>query len=195
MRNYVLYTLLLAIIALLSFAEPWSSQWLSFDRGAIDGGEWWRLFSAHFVHLSTFHMLGNALGVLLVAYVAGGSLNNGLGIVLLLWNVLVVGIGLYFYADYLQTYVGLSGVLHGLIIVAPFLSPFYSRGIAFGFLLLVVTKIAWEQSPFYDDMAMSGIIGGRVETNAHLLGGIAGLVFLLAYYGARYFYRRYRARL
>lgn len=190
MRKYVLYALLLAIIVLLSLAEPWSSQWLGFDREAIQGGQWWRLFSAHFVHLSIFHMLGNAFGVLLVAYVAGGSLNNGLGMLLLLWNVLVVGFGLYFYADYLQTYVGLSGVLHGLIIAAPFISPFYSRGTAFGVLLLVVVKVGWEQSPFYDDMAMSEIINGRVETNAHLLGVIAGLAFLLAYYSVGYFSKR-----
>ena len=31
-------------------------------------------------------------------------------------------------------------------------------------------------------MAMVGMIGGRVEANAHLLGTIAGLLFLLAYY-------------
>lgn len=192
MRNYVLYALLLATIALLSLTEPWSSEWLGFNREAIEGGQWWRLFSAHFVHLSSLHMLANALGVLLVAYVAGSSLNNGLGIALLLWNVLVVGLGLYFYADYLETYVGLSGVLHGLIIAAPFISPLYSRGTAFFVLLLVVVKVAWEQSPLYDDMAMSEIIGGRVETNAHLLGVLAGMSFLVAYYSVRYFSKRFK---
>lgn len=186
MRDYSLYFFLLAAIVLLALAEPISSHWLMFDRDAIDEGQVWRLFSAHFVHLSTAHLLGNVLGVMLVAYIAGRSLNNSWGIFLLAWCVAVVGLGLYGYADYLQRYVGLSGVLHGLILVAPFISPFYSRRMAGCFLLVIVSKVIWEQSPFYDDMAMAGVIGGRVETNAHLLGVIAGLLFLLFYYGYDY---------
>lgn len=186
MRDYVLYLFLLATIFLLMLAEPVSSQWLMFDRGAIDEGQWWRLLTAHFVHLSPMHLFGNAMGVILLGYIAGRSLSNALGFALLCWCLLVVGGGLYIFADYLERYVGLSGVLHGLILVAPFVSPFYSRRIAFSFLVLVVAKVLWEQSSFYDDMSMVGMIGGRVEANAHLLGAIAGLVFLLAYYLFRF---------
>lgn len=185
MRDYLLYIFLLVTILVFALAEPLSSQWLMFDRDAINDGQVWRLFSAHFVHLSTAHLLGNAMGVVLLAYIAGPSLNNLRGILLLVWCVLVVGIGLYGYADYLQYYVGLSGVLHGLLLVAPFISPFYSRRIAVCFLVVIVAKVIWEQSSYYDDMAMVGWIGGRVEANAHLLGVIAGLVFLLVYYGQR----------
>ncbi|MFQ3171007.1 MAG: rhomboid family GlyGly-CTERM serine protease [Oleispira sp.] len=182
MRDYLLYICLLATVVLLAIAEPISSHWLMFDRDAIDEGQIWRLFSGHFVHLSMSHLLGNALGIVLLAYIAGRSLNNLVGILLLAWCVVVVGIGLYGYADYLDYYVGLSGVLHGLLLVAPFVSPFYSRVIAGCFLLVIVSKVVWEQSSWYDDMAMAGMIGGRVEVNAHLLGVIAGLVFLLVYY-------------
>jgi rhomboid family GlyGly-CTERM serine protease len=182
MRDYLLYICLLATVVLLAIAEPISSHWLMFDRDAINEGQIWRLFSGHFVHLSMSHLLGNALGIVLLAYIAGRSLNNLVGILLLAWCVVVVGIGLYGYADYLDYYVGLSGVLHGLLLVAPFVSPFYSRVIAGCFLLVIVSKVVWEQSSWYDDMAMAGMIGGRVEANAHLLGVIAGLIFLLVYY-------------
>lgn len=182
MRDYLLYICLLATVVLLAIAEPISSHWLMFDRDAINEGQIWRLFSGHFVHLSMSHLLGNALGIVLLAYIAGRSLNNLVGILLLAWCVVVVGIGLYGYADYLDYYVGLSGVLHGLLLVAPFVSPFYSRVIAGCFLLVIVSKVVWEQSSWYDDMAMAGMIGGRVEVNAHLLGVIAGLIFLLVYY-------------
>jgi hypothetical protein len=131
-------------------------------------------------------MLGNALGVTLFGYVAGKYLNNVLGVLLICWCVLVVGIGLYWYAGYLQLYVGLSGVLHGLLLVAPFVSQFYTRCLALCFFVVIVCKVVWEQSPFYDDMAMLGLIGGRVEVNAHLLGVAAGVLFLLAYYSVRY---------
>jgi rhomboid family GlyGly-CTERM serine protease len=186
MRDYVLYLFLLVTIVLLMLAEPVSSQWLMFDRSAIDDGQLWRVLTAHFVHLSPMHLLGNAMGVILLGYIAGRSLSNALGVTLLVWCLLVVGLGLYVFADYLERYVGLSGVLHGLILVAPFVSPFYSRRIAACFLVLIVAKVLWEQSSFYDDMAMVGMIGGRVEANAHLLGTIAGLLFLLAYYLAGY---------
>lgn len=186
MRDYVLYLFLLVTIVLLMLAEPVSSQWLMFDRSAIDDGQLWRVLTAHFVHLSPMHLLGNAMGVILLGYIAGRSLSNALGVTLLVWCLSVVGLGLYVFADYLERYVGLSGVLHGLILVAPFVSPFYSRRIAACFLVLIVAKVLWEQSSFYDDMAMVGMIGGRVEANAHLLGTIAGLLFLLAYYLAGY---------
>lgn len=186
MRDYLFYLLLLILIVVLTLLEPISSDWLMFDRAAIDNGQVWRLFSAHFVHLSPTHMFGNAMGIVLLAYIAGRYLNNLVGLLLLAWCVLVVGLGLYWYADYLQRYVGLSGVLHGLLLVAPFVSKFYSRRIAGCFLVVIVSKVIWEQSSFYDDMAMVGMIGGRVETNAHLLGMLAGLVFLMAYYLKQY---------
>lgn len=185
MRDYLLYIFLLVTIVVFALAEPVSSHWLMFDRDAINNGQVWRLFSAHFVHLSMPHLLGNAMGVALLAYIAGRSLNNLVGISLLIWCVLVVGVGLYGYADYLQRYVGLSGVLHGLLLVAPFISPFYSRRMAMCFLLVIVSKVIWEQSSFYDDMAMAGLIGGRVEANAHMLGVLAGLFFLIIYYVQR----------
>lgn len=178
MRNYWLYLAILSLVLLLAVFEPVSSTYLMFDRQLINSGEFWRLFSAHFVHLSNAHMLGNLLAVCLLGYIAGESLNNLRGILLLLWCVLAVGLGLYFFADHLYRYVGLSGVLHGLLLVAPFVSKFYSRQIALCFLVVILLKVAWEQSGFYDDMAMAETIGGRVETRAHLFGMLAGLFYL-----------------
>ncbi len=186
MRDYLLYIALLLSLLILSCLEPVSSQWLMYDRELITSGQIWRLFSAHFVHLSLPHMAGNAMGLVLLGYIAGKFLNNMLGIILLLWCISVVGTGLYFYADYLQRYVGLSGVLHGLLMVAPFVSGYYSRKVAFSFLIIIVVKVVWEQSPWYDDMALLGTIGGRVEANAHLLGVVAGAIFLLVYCAVRY---------
>jgi hypothetical protein len=40
---------------------------------------------------------------------------------------------------------------------------------------------------------MLGMIGGRVEANAHLFGVLAGLVFLLSYYLYRYLFQKNNA--
>ena len=178
MRNYWLYAAISIVLLLLALFEPSSSEYLMFDRELINSGEIWRLFSAHFVHLSNTHMLGNLFAVVLVGYIAGASLNNLMGVLLVAWCTLVVGLGLYFFADHLYRYVGLSGVLHGLLVVAPFVSPLYSRRVALYFLVVIVLKVIWEQSGFYDDMALVNTIGGRVETLAHLFGLLAGLFYL-----------------
>lgn len=179
MREYSAYIGLIIIIAFAAICEPVSSQWLMFDRQQIEQGQLWRLFSAHFVHLSPTHALGNGLGVLMLGYIAGRYLNNAMGLVLFAWCTAWVGIGLYFYAGYLQRYVGLSGVLHGLLIVAPFVSVYYGRGIAWAFFAVIVAKVTWEQTSYYDAMALAETIGGRVEVNSHLLGCVAGILFLI----------------
>jgi rhomboid family GlyGly-CTERM serine protease len=193
MREYLLYILLLVAIIMMALLEPISSHWLMFDRSAINDGQIWRLFSAHLVHLSPTHMFGNAMGIVLLGYIAGRYLNGLLGVALFVWCVSVVGLGLYWYADYLERYVGLSGVLHGLLLVAPFISKFYSQRIAACFLIVIVAKVMWEQSPFYDDMAMLSMIGGRVEANAHLFGVLAGLAFLVFYYSYQYLFQKFNA--
>mgnify|MGYP000359681799 CR=1 FL=1 len=76
MRTYGIYLAIAFLVLLLAFFEPVSSAYLRFDRELIDAGEIWRLFSAHFVHLSYTHMVGNLLAVFLVAYISGESLNN-----------------------------------------------------------------------------------------------------------------------
>ncbi|MDO6750169.1 hypothetical protein, partial [Gilvimarinus sp. 1_MG-2023] len=58
------------------------------------------------------------------------------------------------YAGDLQRYVGLSGVLHGMLMVAPFVALGYSRRMAMLFAGLVVLKVVWEQSPYYSGGAV-----------------------------------------
>lgn len=186
MRHYLFYLVLACLVLLGQVFEPLSSEWFSFNRQNIQQGEWWRLFTAHFVHLSFLHALGNALGIGMCAYIAGQYLNNLHAILLLLWCILWVGVGLFFSAQYLQSYVGLSGVLHGMLLVAPFVSHYYSNKVAWLFAALISAKILWEQSPWYDDMAAFALIGGRVEVNAHLLGYLAGVTFLSLLFIMRY---------
>ena len=60
-----------------------------------------------------------------------------------------------------------------------------SRRIAWLFFVVIVAKVIWEQTSWYNDMALADVIGGRVETRSHLLGTLAGMFFLLQIYWRR----------
>ena len=46
---------------------------LKYDRLAIEGGDWWRLITGHFVHLGLSHLALNIAGLLLVWILAGDT--------------------------------------------------------------------------------------------------------------------------
>lgn len=178
-KNYALYFVMISVIALTALLEPDSTQWLQFDRELIGHGEIWRILSAHWVHASLNHSISNSLGVLLLAYLAGSSLNNQFGLILVAFTTGFVGLCLYLFSRDLNYYVGLSGAQHGLLLVAPFISRQYSLRMASVIGSVILAKTIWEQSSFYDDMAAFDLIGARVAVDSHLFGCIAGLLCLL----------------
>lgn len=167
--NLLLVIIFISIL-LLSFWNNWSVEHFGFDRAAIDSGEYWRLLGGHWVHLSPNHAWGNLAGLAMVAYISWNQFNWPALLSLLLTCALSVGAGLYGFAPDLNSYVGFSGILHGLLVVAPFVSQRYGNRFATVFAMVVVGKVLWEQTPWYDDMALYDWIGGRVETRSHLLG-------------------------
>lgn len=180
---------MVGVIALTALLEPISTQWLQFDRELIGHGEIWRFLSAHWVHASPNHSISNSLGVLLLAYLAGSSLNNRFGLILVVLTTSFVGLCLYLFSRDLNYYVGLSGAQHGLLLVAPFISKQYSLRMATVIGGVILAKTIWEQSPFYDDMAAFDLIGARVAVDSHLFGCIAGLLCLFWM-----FYRQWHKR-
>ncbi|MDF1764495.1 MAG: rhombosortase [Oleibacter sp.] len=150
---------------------------LRFDRLAIEQGQIWRLFTAHISHLSYAHAGMNLAALALTAYVADQRRTALEWSLCWVWLMGTTGLGLYLLAPDLYYYVGLSGALHGGLIAAIMTSPYYSARIRTLVVLVIVGKILWEQSPFYDDLANLALIGGRVESRAHLFGGIAGLIW------------------
>src|SRR5258707_11029811 len=60
-----LLLVLLALDLVLGLGDS-VSQLLRYDRSAIAAGGWWRLLTAHIVHLDVHHLLLNELGVVLM---------------------------------------------------------------------------------------------------------------------------------
>jgi len=90
-------------------------EWLRFDRAAITGGEGWRLISGHFVHLGPSHLALNAVGLLLVWYLVADYFTRGQWLIIILFAIVGIDLGFWFFEPALQWYVGLSGLLHGLL--------------------------------------------------------------------------------
>ena len=55
-----------ALLLLPTLAGEGGRRLLRYDRVALAAGEWWRLLTAHVVHLDTRHALLNCLGLALM---------------------------------------------------------------------------------------------------------------------------------
>ena len=169
---------MLVIVLLLNASGSFITQLLRFDHLAIAQGEWWRLLSAHFVHLGWSHALLNSGGLLLVAWMQPkGAAWRWWGFYL--FSALCISIVMYMKGE-VSTYVGASGVLHGLLILAAFFSRWLETWRRVLIVVLISAKLIWEQSPWYEDTGVGEMIGGYVVVDAHFLGGLTGLVLMVA---------------
>lgn len=142
-----------------------------YERTAVAAGEWWRLLSAHIVHLDARHALLNAAGFALVWALFARTyrpLHWTIGIALI---VTVIDAGFWFFSPGLQWYVGASALLHGLFACGIIAMIRHRETSGWAAAAVLVIKIAWEQwqgpLPFTP---------GPVVTDSHLYGAIGGLL-------------------
>lgn len=159
---------------------------LRYQRGAIAAGEWWRLFSGHLVHLGWSHLWLNLAGLLLVWWLVGHAFSVRLWWWLIGGSLLGISLGLWWWLPGLAWYVGLSGVLHGLLVAGGLRLALRGESEALLLLLIVSVKVAWElwQGPLPGSREAAG---GEVVVQAHALGYLCGALFtLLLALGARW---------
>jgi rhomboid family GlyGly-CTERM serine protease len=152
---------------------------LRYDRAALTAGQWWRLLTAHFVHLDFDHAALNSLGLVLMWALFARDYRPRQWLAILLGSIAAIDAGLWLRDSTIAWYVGSSGALHG-IMAAGTLAHLRRRDLD-GWILAVfiVVKLAYEQSagalPFTDNH--SGVV-----VDAHLFGtlGGAGIAAFLA---------------
>jgi rhomboid family GlyGly-CTERM serine protease len=148
---------------------------LRYDRVWIVHGELWRLISGHFAHLSWSHLLLNCTGLLLVWFLVGSSHTLRSWAIIIATTLLTIDLAFWLLNPDLYWYVGMSGLLHGLLsagIVAR-LNPIDTETLVL--MLLVIAKIGWEQ--FAGPVPGSALTsGGPVVVDAHLYGAIGGIL-------------------
>jgi rhomboid family GlyGly-CTERM serine protease len=141
---------------------------LRYDRSAIAAGGWWRLLTAHIVHLDLHHLILNELGLVLVWALFAEDFDAVEWCVIVSVGALGISSGLFWLSPRVAWYVGASGVLHS-IMAAGCAKHLAVR--AWDRWILVVGlcgKLLYEQ------------FGGRepplVVVDAHLYGAVSGFL-------------------
>jgi rhomboid family GlyGly-CTERM serine protease len=176
---------------LLSFflqAFDWVDSW-RFKRDLAEQGDVWLLLSGHIVHLNWSHWLLNMAGLAIVAFFFSAHAGIKQWVMVILVSVCVINMGLWWWMTDIYSYVGLSGVLHGLFLYGALREIRYYPASGYVLVAVLLAKLSWEffygALPGSEDMA-----GGRVLTEAHLLGAVGGVLVWLFEWLQHHFIQR-----
>ena len=166
--------LVLTTLALAALG-PDAAAVLRYERAAIAAGAWWRLLTGHLVHLGWAHALLNIVGLAMVGLLVGSALSGRFWVLGLILCALGTSAGLWWFAPSTEWYVGLSGVLHGLLVLGAGARLGQGNKIGWVVLILVAVKITVEQIAG-PSTGTAELISGRVIVDAHLFGALTGLL-------------------
>lgn len=165
--------ILLVVAAGLEIWGQAAREWLRYDREEIANGETWRLLSGHFVHLGWSHLVLNGTGLMLIAYLVASHFSHRQWLAICLATIVGMDLGFWYLQPQLNWYVGLSGLLHGLL-AAGTVNGMRRREAEFWIIgVFLLGKLIYEQllGPLPGSEASSG---GNVVVAAHLYGALSG---------------------
>lgn len=167
----------LALIASLSAGN--GAPALRYERSLVLAGDWWRILTGQVVHLGLSHLVLNLAGLALIGWVFGPGVRAAQWLAVLAASWVGIAAGFLLLEPQLAWYVGLSGLLHGLLLGAAVLDHGLDRRVRWVLVIGTLAKLAWEQwagaLPLTAEAA-----GGPVIVAAHLYGGLGGLLGALA---------------
>jgi rhomboid family GlyGly-CTERM serine protease len=146
-------------------------DWARYERVAVAAGQWWRLITAHVVHLDLRHALLNATGLALLWALFARSYRLGQWLVAVSITVICIDLGFWFLSPQLEWYVGASAVLHGVFACGCLAMIRQRDRIGYFAGAVFAAKILWEHwvgpLPFEAPEL--------VVTVSHLYGAIGGV--------------------
>jgi rhomboid family GlyGly-CTERM serine protease len=166
---------MLLLMVLLQLIGP---ETFRYEHNWLKNAEYWRILSAHWVHVNWIHFALNAVGLILC-----------LGITAPIWTIqrwliyqicFALGISLLFTLNNpnLGWYTGYSGILYGVFLLAAVDLFHRDKLIATLLGVGIVIKIALEQSSDLN-LTSSDIIGTPVIVDAHLYGVLIAILIAL----------------
>ena len=150
---------------------------LRYDRVGLAAGQWWRLLTAHVVHLGLEHAALNSLGLVLMWALFARDYRPGQWLAITLASFAAIDAGLWLRDSTVAWYVGSSGALHGVMTAGTW--AHLRRRDLDGWILaaFIIVKLTYEQT----SGALPFAEGEGVVVDAHLygaLGGVAVAAFL-----------------
>ena len=172
------------LVAVLVIDDPGRLAVLEYRRDAIAAGDWWRLVTAHVVHLSIAHAVVDVAGLYLVAWIFSAALAPVEQIVVFVAGVLVVDAALWSLHPEVDRYVGISGVLQAWFAAGAtrWLSDRRTRTWGLVLLLGLAAKLILERRgfAFWLDGSPFPVVGA-----AHRWGAAAGVACGVAFAALR----------
>jgi len=166
--------LLSSAVVLLGLGGEHARQLFRYERLAVvEHDQLWRLLTGHLVHGNWRHLALNLAGLTVLCALFPRHYSMPRWGFIGVLSVLAIDVGFVWREPQLAWYVGLSGVLHGVLAAGAVAWWRYeSRLLALALTAILVGKLAWEQSqgslPFSGDMP--------VIVDAHLYGALGGLI-------------------
>ncbi len=178
--------MLLVVFVLLELGGNELRAALRYERSLIADGEVWRLITGHFVHLGWSHMLMNAASLAVMLWVFADNTARD-GALRLWWSptvIIALAVSLLFLllVPKLHWYVGFSGVLHGLIVIALWRGKPFWPSINWWLLVVAVSAKLLYEAVFGAMPGSADLAGGPVATAAHLAGAVAGVAYCASWW-------------
>jgi rhomboid family GlyGly-CTERM serine protease len=165
--------LLLAVCLLLLIIQSGGAAAqlaLRYDRDALAAGQWWRLLTAHVVHLGYEHAVLDVAGLALMWALFARDYSLRGWLLILALSVAGIDAGLWVLSSTTQWYVGSSGVLHGVLAAGTCAHLRRREPDGWILALFLVGKLVYEQA----HGALPLTAGGAVIVDAHLYGAVSG---------------------
>ncbi len=162
-----LLSIALLLDLVLGFGDG-AATLLRYDRTGIAAGGWWRLLTAHLVHLDVRHLILNELGLVLIWALFAEDYDPVEWGIVAAAGALAIGSGLWWLSPRITWYVGASGVLHAAMAAGS--ARHLAAGMRDRWILLLALggKLAAERG--FRPAA------GWVVVDAHLYGAAAGFL-------------------
>ncbi len=152
-------------------------QYFRYDGELIRQGQIWRWLSAHLVHANWVHLALNAAGFALCVGISGVNWRCWQWSWRILLLAFFISAGFYLLQPNMGWYVGFSGVLFGLYLLAADATRLQQPLISALLAIFVIAKIVIEQSTSVN-ITSSELIGVPVMVDAHLYGVSVAIVLI-----------------
>jgi rhomboid family GlyGly-CTERM serine protease len=179
-KRLLLLLIFLPLIGISLWAQKYPAV-LGYSRSAIMAGEYWRIVSCHLVHTGWHHLFLNIIGVVLLFVLFAHLYSPWTWLAGILSCMICISLYFLVFCPTLEWYMGLSGVLHGLLLMG--LIGEIKKGYTFYYfgLLAIIGKLVMEYFSGPEDLASQfgkAFVISPAHFSGAIIGGVTGCVII-----------------